>query len=310
MKKILLIIIFSILITPLYAGPKDEVRDGFISKKNVHPVKNDFNISDPKNKIILIYNHGQNENDMSLQSCAWVSMLRNSASLIDEEIDGKRIMVYNFCTNHLAGDMSPKKDWWGKAPVEVYKGKHKLDKRVEANLDLINKFVKAGVPRKQVFITGHSCGGKTTLLFMSRYPDKVGGGISYMHACFGKLSHKYKVKKLGVEKAMEKFRKKWKGPHDLRQKMNDEIKNNLKTPVLAFTHPRDKYEGLLSDWLEEIPGMKRIVISENYKINGKKCIRKGYDWSEPVKKGHDMDTGLCFQYYNPVILDYIASRIN
>ena len=28
-----------------------------------------------------------------------------------------------------------------------------------------------------------------------------------MHACFGKLSHKYKVKKLGVEKAMEKFRK-------------------------------------------------------------------------------------------------------
>ena len=144
---------------------------------------------------------------------------------------------------------------------------------------------------------------------MSRYPDKVGGGISYMHACFGKLSHKYKVKKLGVEKAMEKFRKKWKGPHDLRQKMNDEIKNNLKTPVLAFTHPRDKYEGLLSDWLEEIPGMKRIVISENYKINGKKCIRKGYDWAEPVKKGHDMDTGLCFQYYNPVILDYIASRI-
>ena len=183
------------------------------------------------------------------------------------------------------------------------------DKRVEANLDLINKFVKAGVPRKQVFITGHSCGGKTTLLFMSRYPDKVGGGISYMHACFGKLSHKYKVKKLGVEKAMEKFRKKWKGPHDLRQKMNDEIKNNLKTPVLAFTHPRDKYEGLLSDWLEEIPGMKRIVISEKYKINGKKCIRKGDDWSEPVKKGHDMDTGLCFQYYNPVILDYIASRI-
>ena len=55
MKKILLIIIFSILITPLYAGPKDKVRDGFISKKNVHPVKNDFNISDPKNKIILIF---------------------------------------------------------------------------------------------------------------------------------------------------------------------------------------------------------------------------------------------------------------
>ena len=130
-----------------------------------------------------------------------------------------------------------------------------------------------------------------------------------MQACFGKLSSKYKVKKNGVEKAMAKFRKKYQGPHDLRQKMNDEIKNNLKVPILAFTHPKDKYEGLLSDWLEEIPGMKRIIISENYKINGKKCIRKGDDWSEPVKKGHDMDTGLCFQYYNPVILDYIASRM-
>ena len=90
MRKILLIIFFSILITPLYAGPKDKVRDGFISKKNVHPVKNDFNINDPKNKIILIYNHGQTENDMALKACAWVSMLRNHASLIDEEIDGKR----------------------------------------------------------------------------------------------------------------------------------------------------------------------------------------------------------------------------
>ena len=308
MKKVLLTLIFSIFITSLYAGPADKIKSSGFIDKNVRLIKG-FEINDPKNKIIVIYNHGQNENDMALQSCAWVSMLRNSASLIDEEIDGKRIMVYNFCTNHLAGDMSPKKDWWTLKTPEVYKGKHKLDKRVEANLDLINKFVKVGVPRKQIFITGHSCGGKTTLLFMSRYPDKVGGGISYMHACFGKLSHKYKVKKLGVEKAMEKFRKKWKGPHDLRQKMNDEIKNNLKTPVLAFTHPRDKYEGLLSDWLEEIPGMKRIEISEKYKINGKKCIRKGYDWSEPVKKGHDMDTGLCFQYYNPEILKYIASRI-
>ena len=87
------------------------------------------------------------------------------------------------------------------------------------------------------------------------------------------------------------------------------IKNNLKTPLLAFTHPKDKYEGLLSDWLEEIPSVKRIVISQDFKVNGKKCIRKGDDWSEPVKKGHSMDLGLCFQYYNPVILDYIASRM-
>ena len=87
MKKILFIIIFSILINPLYAGPKEKVKkSGSISKKNIHPIKNDFNIEDPKNKIVLIYNHGQNENDR-VKGCAWVNMLRNSASLINEEIN-------------------------------------------------------------------------------------------------------------------------------------------------------------------------------------------------------------------------------
>ena len=308
MRKILLIFTFILFSTLAYAGPNDKINESGFINKEVRLIKN-FEIKDPKNKIILIYNHGQDENDTS-PNCTWVSMLRNHASLIDQEVNGKKIMVYNLCSDHLRGDMSKKKDWWYLKPQpKIYEGKHMLDKRVELNLELIEKFVDAGVPRKQVFVTGHSCGGLTTLLFMSRYPDKVGGGISYMQACFGKLSSKYKVKKNGVEKAMAKFRKKNQGPHDVRQKMNDEIKNNLKVPILAFTHPKDKYEGLLSDWLEEIPGMKRIVISENYKINGKSCKRKGDDWEEPVKKGHDMDVGLCFQYYNPTILDYIASRL-
>ena len=308
MRKLSLIFTFILFSTLAYAGPNDKINESGFINKEVRLIKN-FEIKDPKNKIILIYNHGQDENDTA-KNCTWVSMLRNHASLIDQEVNGKKIMVYNLCSNHLRGDMSKKKDWWYLKPQpKIYEGKHMLDKRVELNLELIEKFVDAGVPRKQVFVTGHSCGGLTTLLFMSRYPDKVGGGISYMQACFGKLSSKYKVKKNGVEKAMAKFRKKNQGPHDVRQKMNDEIKNNLKVPILAFTHPKDKYEGLLSDWLEEIPGMKRIIISENYKINGKRCKRKGDDWEEPVKKGHNMDAGLCFQYYNPTIKEYIASRI-
>ena len=308
MKKIFLIFIFILFSTLVYAGPNDKIKEsGFINKR-VELIKT-FEIKDPKNKIILIYNHGQDEND-TVKQCTWVSMLRNHASLIDQEVNGKQIMVYNLCSDHLRGDMSNKKDWWYLKPQpKIYEGKHILDKRVELNIKLVEKFVDAGVPRKQIFVTGHSCGGLTTLLFMSRYPDKVGGGISYMQACFGKLSKNYKVKKKGIEKAMAKFRKKDQGPHDLRQKMNDEIKNNLRIPILAFTHPKDAYEGLLSDWLEEIPDVKRIVVSENYKIDGKKCIRKGDDWSEPVRKGHDMDVGLCFQYYNPTILEYIASRI-
>ena len=53
----------------------------------------------------------------------------------------------------------------------------------------------------------------------------------------------------------------------------------------------------------------RVIISENFKINGKSCKKKHTSETQSVKKGHDMDQGLCFQFYNPKILNYISSRI-
>ena len=150
-------------------------------------------------------------------------------------------------------------------------------------------------------------------MLLAAHPEKVGGGISYMQACFGKLSKTYKVKKVGPEKALEKFAKKYPGPAELRARQINNIKQSDNVPVLAFTHPKDKWEGLLSDWLEEVPGVKRIVISEDYKINGKSCSVKGDNWQENVSArknpGHEMNQGLCFQYYNPEILNFIASRL-
>ena len=308
MKKLLLIFIFLIVSNTVYANGKI-LKSGFITKSA--SVKEGMNIDDPKNKIIIIYNHGQNRNDKAIKSeCVWINQIINQASLVDEEINGKKIMVYNFCSNDFAGDMSLKKGWNFKT---LYKGKHKLDKRIEKNLKLVEKFVKIGVPRKQIIVSGHSCGGLLTLMLLAAHPDKVGGGISYMQACFGKLSSKYKVKKVGPEEAIAKYAKKRPGGAELRQRQIDDIKKSNSVPVLAFTHPKDKYEGLLSDWLEEVPGVKRIVISEDFKINGKTCVVKGDNWQEKVSQrsngGHEMNMGLCFQYYNPEILEYIASRL-
>ncbi len=308
MKKLLLILIFLIVSNTVYANGKI-LKSGFITKSA--SVKEGMNIDDPKNKIIIIYNHGQNRNDKAIKSeCVWINQIINQASLVDEEINGKKIMVYNFCSNDFAGDMSLKKGWNFKT---LYKGKHKLDKRIEKNLKLVEKFVKIGVPRKQIIVSGHSCGGLLTLMLLAAHPDKVGGGISYMQACFGKLSSKYKVKKVGPEEAIAKYAKKRPGGAELRQRQIDDIKKSNSVPVLAFTHPKDKYEGLLSDWLEEVPGVKRIVISEDFKINGKTCVVKGDNWQEKVSErsngGHEMNMGLCFQYYNPEILEYIASRL-
>ena len=151
-------------------------------------------------------------------------------------------------------------------------------------------------------------------MLMAKYPDKVGGGISLMQACYGKISKKMNVKKVGVDKALEKFRKKdGDGPADLRIKQINEIKKSNNLPVLVFTHPKDPYDGLISDWVEDIPGVQRIIISEDKKINGKRCyvikINNGAKKKEPLKKYHSIDGADCFQYYNPTILKYIESRI-
>ncbi len=308
MNKILKFVILLTLINfPVHADKL--LKNGFLNTKMDYTKEQ--NIIDPKNKIILIYNHGQDKHDVRSKNCVWKNGIRNFSSIVGEKVNGKEIMVYLLCTDNFNGD--DKRLWNKKKFKPPYKGKPKLEKRLDANLKLIDSFVSKGVPNQQIIMTGHSCGGWLTMMLMSRYPDKVGGGISLMQACYGKLSKNFKVKKVGVEKALEKFRKKdGDGPADMRQKQLDEIKKSKNLPVLVFTHPKDPYDGLVSDWVEEIPGVKRIIISENKKINGKSCsrigINSGKEWKEPLKDYHIIDMADCFQHYNSDILDYIASR--
>ena len=308
MKKYLInLLIIFLFSNPLHADKL--LKSGFLSGE--WKLDTNFEVKDPKNKILVIFNHGQHDHDKPSKNCVWKNGIRNIASLSGEKIKGKEILVYNFCTDHLGGD-----DWkrlWKNKFEFPYKGITKLDKRVNANLDLIEKFEKLGIPNNQIFIAGQSCGGWATMMLISKYPEKVAGGISTHHACYGKLSKKYKVKKIGVEKALENFKKKRPGPAFLRENQIKEISKAKNLPVLAFTHPKDPYDGLLSDWVKNIPGVKRIIISEDYKINNKNCRRIGINngdrWDENIKDAHLMALGDCFQYYNPTILDFIASRI-
>ena len=308
MRKLLIVFITIFLFTNISYADK-LLKSGFLSGE--WKLDTNFEVKDPKNKILVIFNHGQDDHDKPSKNCVWKNGIRNIASLSGEKIKGKEILVYNFCTDHLGGD-----DWkrlWKNKFEFPYKGITKLDKRVNANLDLIEKFEKLGIPNNQIFIAGQSCGGWATMMLISKYPEKVAGGISTHHACYGKLSKKYKVKKNGVEKALENFKKKRPGPAFLRENQIKEISKAKNLPVLAFTHPKDPYDGLLSDWVEKIPGVKRIIISEDYKINNKNCKRIGINngdrWEENIKDAHLMALGDCFQYYNPTILDFIASRI-
>ena len=80
-------------------------------------------------------------------------------------------------------------------------------------------------------------------------------------------------------------------------------------PVLIFTHPMDQFEGLTSDWMDDVPNFKRVVISEKKTVNGKKCNTAGSNWEEPLKNFHIIDFADCFMQYHPMIKEYIASRL-
>ena len=80
MKKFLGVIFISFLLcTNVYATKI--LKSGFITKSA--SINESMNINDPKNKIIIIYNHGQNKNDKAIKNeCIWVSQIRNQASLV------------------------------------------------------------------------------------------------------------------------------------------------------------------------------------------------------------------------------------
>ena len=82
MKKILIVVIFGLISCGNVFANGKILKSGFITKSA--SVNESMEIKDPKNKIIIIYNHGQNKNDKAIKNeCIWVSQIRNQASLVE-----------------------------------------------------------------------------------------------------------------------------------------------------------------------------------------------------------------------------------
>ena len=136
MKKFLLLLLITSFSTNVLA---DKIlKNGFLSGE--WKIDKTFKVENPKNKIVLIYNHGSAENDKPSKNCQWKNNVRNFASLSGKKINDKEVLVYNFCTDNPGGD-----DWkvfWKGKDVK-YNGIPKLEKRVESNYELIEKFINS-----------------------------------------------------------------------------------------------------------------------------------------------------------------------
>ena len=143
MKKIFLLLSILLFCTNVLADKM--TKDGFLSNKNGYA--KDQKIKDPENKILLIYNHGQSSHDGPSSDCVWKGGMKNMASLVGQKVKNKEILVYIFCTGKLKGD-DYKRLWNKKKFKAPYKGKPKLEKRLDANLKLIDDFASQGFKKK------------------------------------------------------------------------------------------------------------------------------------------------------------------
>ena len=111
MKKIILLIILTLVTTSTYADKL--LKNGFLDGHMNYSKNQDIN--DPKNKIVIIYNHGQNSHDGPSNDCVWKDGMKNMASLVGKKIKEKEVLVYIFCTGKLKGD--DYKRLWNKKKV-------------------------------------------------------------------------------------------------------------------------------------------------------------------------------------------------
>ena len=87
MKRFLTIILFFlVLCNNVYANSKERIQtNGFVIPTNKWKdkikINENFEVNNAKDKIIIIYNHGSDGNDVKLKHCFWRSELRNWAQL-------------------------------------------------------------------------------------------------------------------------------------------------------------------------------------------------------------------------------------
>ena len=305
------------------AEAKNYKKSGFFTINDEDKLKysKDFKVDDPLNKIILLFNHGQDHTDRKSKHCVHTNMMLSLSKLVrDNKILDKEMLLYSFCTDHFQGD-SYRVDWYQKKELIPYKGQTKMDKRVEAIAKLTDDFVELGVPRKQIIIVGNSCGAWATLLTLSQYPDKAGGGIGFMPACYGWFSKEIDDDDNIIEDidAVFNLKKEWDpGFISLREKQQNIIKSANSLPLLIFTNPDDPFEGKTSYWLQEIPDLEFIKTPANkdgeYFINNKKCFVQPAKKKIAVEKwfdepGHQIWQTDCFQYYDNTLIKYIEKKI-
>ena len=146
--------------------------------------------------------------------------------------------------------------------------------RAKVNKEIADTFVKNGTPRKQIFISGHSCGGMGALRMEALFPRTFNAGIAFMPNCWDRSEHS-----------------------PIREIQLQEIRKAKRIDALIMHSADDGEQDYNSNsthlkWMDNIAGVKWFELARHSDETGKKIIVNGIDCKlkEKMKGGVGRNT--------------------
>lgn len=140
-------------------------------------------LADPERTIVVIHSHGSRPTrevdpcEMDRVNAPYgVPFVIND--LDGTTIAGRRVVVDGFCTPTRVGPLDPNT---GLRVSKLIPRAREIAARAAA-------YVAAGVPPRQIFLSGHSAGGWASLLVERERPDLIGGVVAFAPAAFGQAA--------------------------------------------------------------------------------------------------------------------------
>jgi len=294
MKSIFLIIIFLLSTNNLFANTLEYKGLEKLSKNNTfmnnkgEPYSID-EISDKKNSVVIVYNHGSIQ-DHKQDPCKakpkfgylWdAAVVPAILKLHNKTINGLEVKIYRVCSGikgmSVKNQKKYRKELKSKGKIDLV-DEHKIIKRQKIILNEVENLKKLGFDK--IILSGYSAGGWSSLVLQSRYPEKIIGTIAFNPAFAGpKKEWQKKYPEWGA------FR------DDSINKLNKADKIN----AIVFAHKDDIFEDPKTlSFFENFKDLNLIDYSE---IKPTSCNWADVNEKMTPDKGHNIPQSKCFTKY-------------
>ena len=294
MKRIFLIIIFLLSTNNLFANNLEYKGLEKLSKNNTfmnnkgEPYSID-EISDKKNSVVIVYNHGSIQ-DHKQDPCKakpkfgylWdAAVVPAILKLHNKTINGLEVKIYRVCSGvkgmSVKNQKKYRKELNSKGKIDLV-DEHKIIKRPKIILNEVENLKKLGFDK--IILSGYSAGGWSSLVLQSRHPEKIIGTIAFNPAFAGpKKEWQKKYPEWGA------FR------DDSINKLNKADKIN----AIVFAHKDDIFEDPKT--LSFFENFKDLSLIDYSEIKPTSCTWADVNEKMTPDKGHNIPQSKCFTKY-------------